>query len=745
MLGRREFLQSTGALVVYFAWPGCEGIKAADASGRAMLGNSIRIDATGSVRLMMGKAELGQGIGTAMAQIAAEELAIDFERIVLAAVDTSYSPDEGYTFSSISVQQSGSYVRKAAATGRHFLLQQAAKMLDVPAASLGVVDGAINIDGEPAGVDYWQLLADEYFEVELTGENLPMPTSEYRIVGKSVQRLDIPGKVFGDASYLQDLRLQGMLHARIVRPPAYRAELTDINVESAAGMPGVIKVVRDGNFVAVIAAREGQARNAAVALRKSISWDVPRDLPDEEGIYDWLKSAPARTERVASRHSDVATTAETTIFRAVYQRPYQAHASISPSAAVALFENDELTVWSHAQGMYPLRGAIAHTLGLNPEQVRCVHKEAAGCFGHNGADDAACDAAALAMALPGRPIRVQWERADEFLWEPYGSAMHIEVRAEMDASGRVRSWDYNLWSCSHTTRPRYAEGAGNLLYAQHRKDPLEIPPPRSIPQPNGGADRNAIPLYSFDNMMVNKHLITEVPIRVSALRGLGAYANVFAIESFMDELALAAGQDPLVFRIAHLQDSRAIALLERLADVSGWFDRPAAGSGYGWGLGFAQFKNRMSYVGIVFQLGVDHDKGDIKLKHATAVCDAGLIINPDGVRAQIEGGIIQSASWTLKEQVRFNESRIESRDWASYPILRFDEVPEVQVHLILNNDQPALGVGEAAQGPTAAAIANAVFHQSGRRLRQLPLSPEAVIHIEKDPHSTSCLYCGPGK
>jgi CO/xanthine dehydrogenase Mo-binding subunit len=331
------------------------------------------------------------------------------------------------------------------------------------------------------------------------------------------------------------------------------------------------------------------------------------------------------------------------------------------------------------------------------------------------------------MQVAGRPVRLQWERADEFGWEPLGSAMQIETSADLDESGAIRSWNYDLWSCPHTSRPRSAENAGHLIYAQHKSSPLAIPAAASIPQPAGGADRNAIPLYAIDNVNVTKHLVTDVPLRVSALRGLGAYANIFAIESFMDELAHASGQDPLEFRIRHLDDDRAKAVLERLYDASNWSERPASGSGEGWGASFARFKNLSSYVGIVFRVGVDPATGELELRHATAVCDAGLVINPDGVRAQIEGGIVQSASWTLKEQVRHSASGITSRDWASYPILRFDEVPEIEVHLMPPTDRNALGVGEAAQGPTAAAIANAVFHATGLRVRRLPLTPERIL------------------
>ena len=516
-----------------------------------------------------------------------------------------------------------------------------------------------------------------------------------------------------------------MTHARIVHPPAPRAELLDIDGEAVLAMPGVRKLVRDGNFLAVVATREGQAREAANELARNASWKLAEDLPESGSMFEWLKQAESRTEEVASRVDGG--TAQGKTIRAAYQRPYQAHASISPSAAVALFEDGGLTVWSHAQGMYPLREAIAHTLELPLERVRCIHMEASGCYGHNGGDDAACDAAAIALQLPGEPVRVQWERHDEFNWEPFGPAMQIELEAQLNKDGQVTRWQHDLWSCPHTSRPRGKETAGNLVYAQHKADPLPIPPPRSIPQPSGGADRNAIPLYSFANLLVNKHLVTDVRLRGSSLRSLGAYGNVFAIESFMDELALKADADPLEFRLRHLDDERAIAVLRRLREVSDWANRPSGGEGTGWGVAFAKFKNIASYLGIVMQLRISESQPTVRLLQAIAVCDAGLIVSPDGVRAQIEGGIVQSASWTLKEEVQIESSQIATRDWATYPILRFDEVPEIEVHLIDRPDQKSVGVGETAQGPTAAAISNAVFHATGRRIRRLPLVPSLSI------------------
>lgn len=719
-IDRREFLQSTGALMICFSASACSDDKTSGVSGNVQFGDRLSVDARGFVELLMGKVELGQGIGTALAQIAAEELGVAFERLRLVSVDTNRSPDESYTFSSISIQQSGPRVRSAAARARELLLQDAAQQLGTDVAALTVVDGAI-MDGEfAAGINYWQLAAGREQVVQLDVEASPPIGDGYRIIGKSVPRIDLPGKVFGHECFLQDLRLEGMVHARVVRPPAERATLEDFDAAAVESMPGVLKVARDGSFLGVLAEREGQARRAAAALRDLVKWSSPDDLPATDSVHAWLKTAESRVESIVEKGDDAADSPS--VIRATYLRQQLAHASISPSAAVALYDNSKLTVWSHAQGMYPLRAAIAHTLGLEIDDIRCIHKEASGCYGHNGADDAACDAAVLAVHSPGRPVRLQWERADEFQWEPFGPAMNIETQAVLDDAGRITDWRHDIWSCPHASRPRGPESAGHLLYARHKQDPLPEPPPYSIPQPAGGSDRNAVPLYDFKNVRVDKHLVTDIPIRGSSLRSLGAYGNVFAIESFMDELAGQSGTDPFEFRLRHLQDPRAVHLLQYLRDLSDWSTRPDSGSGTGWGLGFARFKNLSSYLGVVIRLEVDPVSGSIRLIDAVAVCDAGLIVNPDGAKAQIEGGIVQSASWTLKEEVQVSASRIESRDWASYPILRFDEVPTIEVHLIDRKDQKPLGVGETAQGPTAAAIANAVFHATHKRVRKLPIS-----------------------
>ncbi len=602
---RREFLQSTGALTICFSLPASAiDVDGGDA-GRVIAGNRLQVRADGSVHLMLGKVELGQGISTALAQMAAEELDVAFDRVQIVTVDTDYAPDESYTFSSISIQQSGPPTRKAAAAARQRLLQLAASEFGVSAEKLAVVDGRIFINGAKSAIDYWSLIGDAKIELDPADDQSLKAVEDFSIIGQSIDRVDIPGKVFGDASFIQDLRLPEMVHARIVRPTSERAVIKNFAAAKAESMPGVLKVVRDGNFVGVIAERESEARAAAAELHKAIEWELASDMPGESGVYAWLKKANVQRESILDKSTATFAAVDTETVTSIFQRPYQAHASISPSAAIANYDGDQLTIYSHAQGMYPLQSAVAHVLGLDPVKVRCVHFEASGCYGHNGGDDASLDAAALAMHFPGRPVRLQWERADEMTWEPYGSAMHIEVSADVIENGDIHAWRFDIWSCPHSSRPRGPDTAGSMIYAQQKAEPLQMPPIQSIAQPNGGADRNGLPLYEFPNVQVIKNLVSDVPIRVSALRGLGAYANVFAIESFMDDLAQRAGRDPFEYRLKHLQDQRAIDLLLTLRDKCDWSNRPAAGNGEGWGLGFARFKNRSSWVGVVMQVSVD--------------------------------------------------------------------------------------------------------------------------------------------
>jgi len=526
--------------------------------------------------------------------------------------------------------------------------------------------------------------------------------------------------VTGAPAYVQDVRLPGMLHARVVRPPSYGAKLVSVDVDAVARRPGVAKVVRDGDFLAVVADREWTAIQAMRELAERARWSEDAKLPDERRLAAAVTSLPAKDSVILERRGAAGGAART--LEAAYSRPYLIHGSIGPSCAVAQLADGALTVWTHTQGVYPDRAAIAEMLGMPPGKVRCIHVEGSGCYGHNGADDAAADAALIATHVPGRPVRVQWMREQEHAWEPFGPAMVARVRASIDASGRIVEWEHGVWSNTHSMRPG---GAGSLLAAQHGAKAFRPPPPHPIPQPEGGGDRNAIPLYAFAGAgaRVTSHFIEEMPLRVSALRSLGAYMNVFAIESFMDELAAAAGKDPVEFRLAHLEDPRARDVVRTAAERFGWKAGAAARTGSGQGFAFAQYKNHAAYCAVACEVDVDLDTHRPRIGRVVAAVDSGQVVNPDGLRNQIEGAIVQSASWTLYERVSFDARRIRSIDWSTYPILRFDSAPRsIEVHVIDRPGAPFLGSGEAGQGPAAAAIANGIAHASGRRLRELPLA-----------------------
>ena len=724
MINRRQFLKGSGALVVSFSLLPQLPVRAQATAGLPRFAQTnpqldawLRIAADGTLTLSPGRVELGQGVLTALGQIAAEELRVDMQRLRISPVDTAHSPNEGITAGSMSMEQGGSAVRTAAADAHQYLLQLAAKQLAANPDVIQVQDGGFMLNNRSTGLDYWQLLGGKKFNHAITGTGAVMPAVSHRIVGTPVPRLDIPAKAYAEAIFIHDIRLPDMLHARLVRPPAPGARLLGLDQKAAEQIPALVKIVRDGSFLALVAEREEQAITGVEELQPLCHWSKGQALPDVNNMSTWLRTAAADVSVIAEQGKPDADGLDR--ISADYSRPYQAHASISPSIALAKYDAGKLTVWSHAQGMYPLREAIAGIIRLDRDNIRCIHAQGCGCYGHNGADDAACDAALIAMHVPGRTIRLQYSRADEFQWEPYGSAMSMRAEAALDAKGMIRDWQYHVWSCTHSTRPTGRRSAGNLLAAGLIAKPLTKPPAGSLPQPYGGGDRNAIPLYQFPNLRVSKHFIPVMPVRVSALRSLGAYANVFAIESFMDELALRAGRDPIAFRIAHLKDQRAIDVLQRVRIMCNWDAK--LGRGVGKGVAFAKYKNLSAYCAVVVHASVDRKTGAIRLHKAFAAADAGQAINPDGLRNQIEGGIIQSASWTLKERVNFSSEQIESTDWATYPVLRFSEVPELNVELLDRPQLPSLGAGEASQGPAAAAIANAVADSSGLRLRDLPL------------------------
>jgi len=734
-LTRRGFTQGLGGLVLAFSLDpaellaqGPQGAAAAKLPGSLNNNRSlqawIRIGGDGNATVYTGKVELGQGILTALWQIAAEELDLAPSRVRILSADTALSPDEGQTAGSQSVENSGTALRLACAEVRGMLVDLAAKKLAVPANSLTVADGVIST-ADRLKVTYAELASLFDLTQEATGKVAPKPASEHKIVGQSTPRFDIPGKVTGRISYVQDIFEAGMVHGRVVRPPRYGSTLESVDDAAVSKMTGVIKVVRDGSFLGVVAEREEQAIKAREALAKAAKWKLGPELPDPANIHAHLKALPNKTDVIGVKQAPALAAANARTIEATYTKPYLAHGSIGPSCAMATFLNGRMIVWTHSQGVFPLRNELVKALKLPAKDIRCIHVEGSGCYGQNGADDVALDAALLARAVPDKPVRLQWMRDDEFAWEPYGAAMSMSVKASLNADGQIADWQYELWSNTHSMRPESTDGT-NVLAAWYLAEPQPHGAPRGIPQPAGGGDRNAIPLYDFPNQKIVHHFIPEMPIRVSALRTLGAYANVFATESFMDEMAALAKADPVAFRLAHLKDPRAKAVIEKVAAMAGWKPGEAGSLDRGRGIGFAKYKNLATYVAVIADVQVDRASGQVRVPQVWAAADSGLIINPNGLRNQIEGGIIQSTSWTLYEQVRFDKTGIRSRDWASYPIITMPDVPKVAVELINRPTERSLGAGEASQGPAVAAIANAVAHATGKRLRDLPLDAGRV-------------------
>jgi CO/xanthine dehydrogenase Mo-binding subunit len=699
----------------------------------------IRFNVDQTVTVFTGKVELGQDLRTSLAMIAAEELGVSLNRILVSMADTHGSPNEGLTGSSMSLETSGNAIRYAAAEARHILLQEAHEELKVPLERLAVSDGTIRDPVSGRSVTYWQLHGDRRFGCLVSGVISPKQAAEYNLVGRPQQRLDLVAKVTGQHRFVHGIELPGMLHGRIVRPPAYDARLVSVDESAVAGMPGVVCVVRDGSFLGIIAEREETAVRALEALQASATWQNDTDLPPQDALIEHMLTQPewayllvdgAPTPSPIPPVQAPPEAAQT--LSATYFRPYHAHASLGPSAAVAVLQGNRLTIWSHTQGAYPLRERIARALGMPLQSVRCIHVDGAGSFGYNGANDAAFDAALLARAVPGRPVSLKWTRAQENAWESYGAAMVIQMQGSLDKEGGVIDWSHDVYGYAHGLPPAPKGDASPLLATWHMGKPSRQPRTGPILSPKGGTHRNALPLYTFckgipDRPRVGMHFLPDSPLRVAALRGLGSYANVFAMESFVDEIAVAAGVDPVAFRLTYLDEPRARDVIEAAAERANWQAAPRPrGEGRGRGFAFAQYKNSQVYMAAVVDLRVDRESGRIALERAVIAADAGQVVNPEGLSNQIEGAFTQSSSWTLKEEVTFERHGITSTDWRSYPILSFGEAPEIEVVLLNRPGSPYLGVGEGAMGPAPAAIANAVYDAVGVRLRCIPFTPARV-------------------
>ncbi|MBX9701850.1 MAG: molybdopterin-dependent oxidoreductase, partial [Acetobacteraceae bacterium] len=646
----------------------------------------LAFDTAGQVTLKPGKVEIGQGILTALTQIAADELDVAMERIALARTVTGESPNEGVTSSSLSMQDGGTAVRHACAATRAIFLQVVAQRTGVPVERIAVEDGRfLGPDGAELG-SYWSLAGAGLLETEAPADAKPKPIAARRLAGTSVARVDLPDKVFGAARFVHDLRLPGMLHARMVRPPSRRAELEEVG---QVALPPGAQVVRDGNFLAVIAGTEWEAEALAARLAARSRWGEADTLPEEGALADWLDEAGARgdssieMERIAD--DGVGTPVRTV--RRRFQRPFIAHASLAPSCAVARVADGAVEIWSHTQGVYNLRADVSTVLRLPPERVVVRHMEGAGCYGHNGADDVALEAALIARAVPGRPVRLLWTRAEELGWSPFSPAMLVEVEADQAADGSLLAWRSRISGNGHVNRPG-RDANPTLLAASAIAEPFPVKPSANPPlSTGGGGQRNAVPFYRIPQMRVGLRRLLEMPIRCSSLRGLGALMNVWTIETVMDELAALAGEDPLDYRLRHLDDARSRAVLEKAAAMAGWRGRVKR-EGWGMGIAAARYKNSAAWGAVVAEVEA---RERIFCRRLWIAGDAGEIVNPDGIKNQYEGGAIHGVSVALLERVTFDRRRVTSDSWAGYPILRFSEVPKVEVEMINRPEERFLG------------------------------------------------------
>lgn len=678
----------------------------------------------GTVTVYSGKVELGTGIATALGQIVAEELGIPFGHVRMVIGDTALTPDQGTTAGSKTVQIAGPLLRRAASAARRVLLERAAARLEVAPDDLTIRDGVVRpVDGSSAAIPIGEL-AGQPFSRSIPEKIGITPAFPRTLVGQSVPRVDLLAKLTGGDSYVHDVRLDGMLHGRVVRLYARTMDgagrIVAVDDAEALAMPGVVAVVRNGDFLGVVAEREWQAIRAAEAVR--VTWAPAAPLPARDGLHDRMRAAPTNdTEPLHRGDVDAAMRAAAHTLTATYRFPMQAHASMGPSCAVADVREDHATIYTGTQGVYGLRQALAPLLSLDEERIRLVYREAAGCYGHNGADDVTADATLLSQAV-GRPVRVQWMRQDEFAWEPKGPAMLIDMAAGLDDDGAITAWGHTVWTPTHTTRP--GGQPGNLLAGQQ----IDPPAPPAVHR-NVGGDRNAPTTYAFPSERVTMHWLAGAPLRPSAFRSLGGLHNTTANELFLDEIAVATGTNPVELRLRYLDDPRAVAVVNTTVEQAGWGLPLPAPDGLltGRGFAYARYETAYAYVALVAEVAVDPTSGTVQVTRVVVAHDCGLIINPDGVRNQIEGNVIQGISRSLKEEVTWDDGAVTSLTWETYPIPTFPEAPGIEIVLIDRPDQPPWGAGEPAICPVTAAIGNAIHAATGVRLRDVPFTPDRVL------------------
>lgn len=721
---RRNFLKGIGSLTIAIPFlHGCWPIKAENAITPDLPGSLRRtpqINAwlevleDGRVRIFSGKVELGQGIRIAIHQVAAEELDMDLDKVEVILAETGKTPNEGYTAGSGSIQNSAMAVRYAAASARKQLLTLASKKLQISPDELTLANGIIRTKDGKKSLSFYDTLAGQ----QLTGEvSLPVILKNkeaYRYVGKAISRRDLDKMVRGEALYVQDLSFPEMVYASVLRPKNYQSKLEQFDEEGLkTTVDGVLKVVANGSFLGVIAKSTWHAQKAIRYLEKNSEWSVPNFLPSQKDLAKHIKkiAEPAKTVKEAGNIDTVQTnpTAKASFFK-----PYIMHNSIGPAAAVVLWDEEVLHIWTNSQGIYPLREALKSMLNMTSEQIHVISVPGPGSFGHTVADDAAADAALLALAYPGKHIKVQWSRADENAWEPYGSAMIMEMEAGLDEAGKINFWHSQVWTDSHSTRPN--KYAGTLLAARHLENPIPLETRGYL---NGG-HRNADPYYNIPNMKVDAYFF-DGPLRVSSLRSLAAYSNIFAIESLMDMMAIKAKKDPLEFRLAHLEDERAADVIKRIQALT---SEEVLKKNEGLGYAFARYKNTAAYCAMAAKVEVDTTIGKVKIIKMWAAIDVGEVINPDGLRNQTEGGMVQAASWTMMEEVKFDDTAVTSLNWATYPIFRYGDTPDLEVEIINRPNESVMGGGEASVPPVGAVITNAIFDACGKRIYRLPVKRE---------------------
>ena len=731
-LSRRDLLKAGGALVVSFAFGGTPlPARAQTASGTGEAGKPLDptevdsflvIHPDGSVTVYTGKVDVGTGMRIAVAQMAAEELGVATERISIVDGDTGRCPNQGGTGGSTGLTRGGTAVRQAAATARQALLALGAERLGRPVSDLTIVNGVVRpvAGGRSIGIGpLLQATKVRRFSLKVDPKAPLTDPSRYTVVGKPLPRPDVPAKCTGRHVYVHDFTLPGMLHGRVIRPPAIGATLLSVDEASLRAIPDV-RIVRIESFLAVVSRNEWAAVRAARDLKAT--WSEWRGLPGHDKLEPYLRNGDVERDQTVVNRGDLvaAMAGARTTLSATYFWPNQSHASLGPSCAVADVGDGGTTIWSSSQVSHGLRGNLSRVFGLPLDSVRVVFLEGSGSYGTNGADNAAADAVLLSKTLR-HPVRVQWSRQDEHGWDPKGPQQLLDLRAGLDSSGRIVAWDTEMWI------PANRPGARPLLAAQGA----------GIAQDSGqnaaALFENGDPSYDVEHVRVIAHWLKETPLMPSNLRAPGKVANVFAVEGFIDEIAAAIGADPRAFRLSRLTDPRAIAVITSAAGTFGWKTRPSPNPQarlgtrlIGQGLAYTHYKQTENYIAMAMEVTVDPANGTVAVKRVVCAHDGGLVVNPDALRNQIEGAIVQTLSRTLHEEVTFDASRVTSVDWTSYPILTFSEVPVIEVILIDRPDQPLRGGGEAATVPVAAALGNAIFDATGVRLRRAPFTPDRI-------------------